>query len=158
MTARNAAKKKRASPRRNHASEIAPGVFVGGWSDAEQFTGKRYCVLDETPSDAPADQGLPIYDDALEEPIVANLDRIVELMKSARAHEEPVLVFCGHGIRRSPLAGAWYLHRTEGLPLDEAYSRLQSVRPKVEHAREWITHWEVLGEGRAMKPRAPSRN
>jgi protein-tyrosine phosphatase len=144
MTERKSSQKKKSRTPRAQPSEFSPGVFVGGWKDAEEFAGKRYCVLDEMPADAPADQGLPIYDDAHEAPIISNLDRIVKLMRTAHEAGEPVLVFCGHGVRRSPLAAAWYLHRVEQIPLDEAYARVRATRPKVEHARDWITQWEIL--------------
>jgi len=129
---------------KRHPSEIAPGVFVGGWNDALEFEGKRYCVLDELPSDAPADGGYTIYDEATEAPNVANLNRLAEAVRQARAGGSPVLIFCGHGVRRSPLAGAWYLHRSEGIDLDAAYDRIRAVRPKVEHAKEWIPHPDAL--------------
>ncbi|MFZ1024054.1 MAG: dual specificity protein phosphatase [Thermoplasmata archaeon] len=154
MTEGKSSKKRKPSSPRTHASEFAPGIFVGGWKDAEGFVGQRFCVLDEMPADAPADQGLPIYDGAHEAPILANLDRVVELMRMAREAGEPVLVFCGHGVRRSPLAAAWYLHRMERLPLDEAYARVKAVRPQVEHAREWITRWEILEKEKGRPARS----
>jgi len=119
-------------------SEIAPGVFVGGWNDALGFEGTRFCVLDEAPADMPAGTHVPIYDDATDRPIVGNLDRVARGMHEARSRDQPVLVFCGHGVRRSPMAAAWYLHRYEGLSLDDAYARIREVRPRVEHARDWI--------------------
>jgi hypothetical protein len=124
--------------------EIAPGVFLGGWNDALHFSGRRFCVLDEAPDDMPAATHIPIYDDRKDAPIIANLNRLAAEVDSARQTGEPVLVFCGHGIRRSPLAAAWYLHRHEKLPLEEAYTRIRAIRPKVEAANEWIGHCESL--------------
>ncbi|MCI4341153.1 MAG: hypothetical protein L3K11_02085 [Thermoplasmata archaeon] len=123
-------------------SEIAPGVFVGGWSDAPSFKGRRYCVLDERPAEAlPADEQITIYDGEGDRAIPENLDRLAGLVEEARSGGEPVLLFCGHGVRRGPLAGAWYLHRHEGLAFPEAYARIRAVRPGVEEAGEWIGHW-----------------
>jgi len=119
-------------------SEIAPGVFVGGWKEAVAFDGERFCVLDEKPEDMPQGTHIPIYDDASDRPIVENLDRVASAMHAARVRDRPVIVFCGHGVRRSPMAGAWYLHRYENLSLDDAYARIRAVRPKVEHARDWL--------------------
>jgi len=126
--------------------EISPGVFLGGWNDALKFEGKRFCVLDEAPDDMPPATHVRVYDEAKDAPIVANLDRLASEMNSARRSDEPVLVFCGHGVRRSPLAAAWYLHRYEKLPLDEAYAKIRAVRPKVETAQEWIGNWKPLVE------------
>lgn len=125
------------SPSRS-PSEIAPGVFVGGWKDAERFQGTKFCVLDEAPPDMPPATHIPIYREEGDRPDTKNLDRLAEGVRSARAKGEPVLVFCGHGVRRAPLGGAWYLHRAEGLSLDQAYDRVRAVRPKIEHARDWI--------------------
>lgn len=122
---------------------------MGGWSDAVKFEGRRYCVLDERPEgELPADEQLAIYDEGADAPILANLDRVNGLVEAARKAGEPVLLFCGHGVRRSPLAAAWYLHRHDGIPLSEAYARIREVRPGVEEAREWIGHWESLESAR----------
>lgn len=87
---------------------------------------------------------LPVYSEVEERPDRANLDRVTERIAAARARGEPVLVFCGHGVRRSPLAVAWFLHRTQGLTLDEAYARITAARPQVDHVRKWAGHWETL--------------
>jgi hypothetical protein len=134
-----AAKKAAPSPQ-----EIAPGVFLGGWNDALKFTGRKFCVLDEAPEDMPPATHVQIYDEGKDAPIVANLDRLATEIAAARALNEPVLVFCGHGVRRSPLAAAWYLHRDQKLPLEVAFERIRAVRPKVETAREWIGNCSSL--------------
>lgn len=127
-------------------AEIAPGVYLGGWKDAVKFEGSRFCVLDEVPKEMPSATHVPIYDSGSDRAIPQNLDRLVHEMKDARSTGRPVLVFCGHGIRRSPLAAAWYLRRTEGLTLEEAYERIRIVRPRIEEAHEWIGHVDELDE------------
>ena len=122
--------------------EVAPGVFVGGWSDALKFAGTKFCVLDEAPDDMPPATHVPIYDETMDAPLVPNLDRLAAAIDAAHRAKEPVLVFCGHGVRRSPLAAAWYLHRYQNLSLEEAYERIRAVRPKVETAKEWIGNWK----------------
>jgi len=132
----------RKSTKRSGASEIAPGVFVGGWNDAGDFDGVRICVLDEPPAEPiPGATHLPIYDEARDAVLVANLDRIATMVASAAAEQKPVLLFCGHGIRRGSLAAAWYLHRQDGVSLDDAYERVRAVRPKIETGAEWVGHW-----------------
>jgi hypothetical protein len=138
MTAKKKLSGTKAKPSAKGPSEIAPGIFVGGWNDALKFEGARFCVLDEEPKDMPPATHVPIYREQTDRPITENLDRVAEGIRIAHSKGEPVLVFCGHGVRRSPLAGAWYLHRSEGISLDDAYTRVQAVRPKVERAREWI--------------------
>lgn len=128
----------KAKPRPKSPSEFAPGVFVGGWNDALRFEGARFCVLDEAPDDMPPASHVPIYNEGSDKANRANLDRLADAMRAAHARGEPVLVFCGHGVRRSPLGAVWYLRRTEGLSLDAAYDRVRAVRPKIEHARKWV--------------------
>jgi len=119
-------------------AEVAPGVFVGGWKDAVVFEGTRFCVLDERPEDMPPATHIPIYDDRSGSAIRANLDRLAREIAASRAQGHPVLVFCGHGIRRSPLGAAWYLHRSEKLPLTEAFQRVRALRPRAEPPAAWM--------------------
>ena len=157
MKRSSAALKSRSASRRPTASEILPGVFVGGWSDAEKFVGQRVCVLDELPdSGAPAERHFPIYDEAHDRPIRENLDHVAAFVEAARANHQPALMFCGHGIRRASLAGAWFLHRHEGITLDEAYARVRAVRPKIEHVKDWVGDWKGL-VGESSRASTPSR-
>ena len=142
----SARKKPVASTRVTSPAEIAPGVFVGGWKDAARFDGTRFCVLDKPPEDMPAGTHVRIYDEASDRADRANLDRLAKAIDAARSKGGPVIVFCGHGVRRSPLAAAWYLHRSEQISLDAAYERIRAVRPQIETAAEWIGHVENLTE------------
>jgi len=142
--ARRAARASSAKKSAPSPQEIVPGVFLGGWNDALRFTGARFCVLDEAPEDMPPATHVRIYDEAADAPIVPNLNRLASEMANARRAHERVLVFCGHGVRRSPLAAAWYLHRNEKLSLDQAYERIRSLRPKVETPKEWIGNCKGL--------------
>jgi hypothetical protein len=129
-------------PKKSGASEIAPGVFVGGWNDAVEFEGVRVCVLDDPPAEPiPGATHVPIYDEKSDAAIPENLDRVAAIVENATRAQSPVLLFCGHGIRRGSLAGAWYLHRHDGLTLDAAYGRVRAVRPKIQSGEEWIGHW-----------------
>lgn len=147
MSTKRTAKPGKPRVRKNNASEVAPGVFVGGWKDALEFTGTKFCVLDEQPPDMPKATHIAIYDESKDEPIPSNLDLLAKEIRLARSRDETVLVFCGHGIRRAPLGGAWYLHRTQPLTLDEAFDRVKSSRPGIEHVQKWTKGWKVLAEG-----------
>lgn len=136
---------KKSKPRAATPSEFSPGIFVGGWKDAVRFQGSRFCVLDEAPADMPTATHVPIYDEGADRAIRENLDRLVRAMRKEHSVGNPVLVFCGHGVRRSPLAAAWYLRQTEGVSLGEAYHRIRSVRPRIEEAHEWIADTANLG-------------
>lgn len=161
MTARSSKRTAKAKHGGPGPAEVAPGVFVGGWKDAEAFTGARICVLDERPEELDEMKGaahVPIFDGEKETPLVGNLDRVAELVHAGRERGSPVLVFCGHGVRRGPLGGAWYLHRYEGMSLDQAFDRIESVRPHVERPRAWMgAASELLAaapSGRPARPKA----
>jgi len=119
-------------------SEIAPGIFVGGWKEALAFHGTRFCVLDEAPPEMPPATHIPLYDGGKDAVIRKNLDRLADSVRKASAGGEPVLIFCGMGVRRGALGGAWYLHRTEGIPLEEAYAKVRAARPQIEDAGTWV--------------------
>jgi hypothetical protein len=144
MPATKSSAKRPRKARNEGPSEIAPGVFVGGWSDALGFEGSRFCVLDEEPAEMPAAVHLAIYDEGSDRASRTRLDQLATSMAAARRKGGPILVFCGHGVRRSGLGGAWYLRRSEGISLDAAYERVRAVRPKVEHAREWVGNADEL--------------
>ena len=141
MAARKKGKPASAEKSSTGASRVAEGLYVGGWQDATSFVGARFCVLDEPEEGAPADAQIPIYDGARKSALPANLDRIAELARAARAKGQHVLMFCGHGVRRGPLAAAWYLRKVEGGTIEGAYAKIRAVRPQVEAASEWIRHW-----------------
>jgi hypothetical protein len=144
MSSSRAKKPPRAVPARKTPSEIAPGVYVGNWDDAVKFEGERFCVLDSAPPNMPSGTHVPIYNEEKDRADRGTLDLLAEAMRAARAKGSPVLVFCGHGKYRSPLGAAWYLHRVEGVSLDEAYSRVLAARPKAHANLEWIGNLDEL--------------
>ncbi|HTP53856.1 MAG TPA: hypothetical protein VML94_02690 [Thermoplasmata archaeon] len=160
MTTSRKSNSGRAKKSSSNPSEIADGVFVGGWKDATSFAGARFCVLDERPEELdemPGTEHLPIYDGTTDAPKVENLDRITEMAHRAREQGTPVLLFCGHGVRRGSLAGAWYLHRYGNLTLDQAFERVAAVRPQIERPEEWMKGWKVLLEAPPPRRRSNGR-
>lgn len=129
---------------RKTPSEIAPGVYVGNWEDALKFEGARFCVLDSAPQDMPPATHVPIYDEKTDRADRRRLDRLADAMQAARSKGSPVLVFCGHGKYRSPLGGAWYLHRAAAVPLDEAYSRVRAARSQAARSLAWVGNLEEI--------------
>jgi protein-tyrosine phosphatase len=126
------------------ASEVVPRLFVGGRADAPAFRGVRISVLEDLGDPTPAEVRIPIL-------VAANggadrraLDRAADVIAGALRGDQPVLVYCGHGVRRSPLAVAWFLHRRRGLSFDAAYAALQAQRPEVEPASGWLSNWREL--------------
>ncbi len=123
---------------------MAPGLFVGDWNDAREFEGRRFCVLDEAPTGLPPGTHIPILRRDTGRADRRNLDHLATEIRTARRRGEAVLVYCGHGVRRSPLAAAWFLRTDQGIPLQTAYDRIQAVRPQVERPREWLAGADEL--------------
>src|SRR5579884_2643613 len=49
-----------------------------------------------------------------------------------------VLLHCGAGIERSPLACVWFLHTKRNMDFDEAYEFVKEKRPIVADRRTWL--------------------
>lgn len=146
--ARNKATSKRSQEKGEERSpaEISPGVFVGGWDDAEHFSGARFCVLDTAPPKMPPATHIRIFDHVHRRADRAALDRLAQEVEAARRQGSPTLIFCGHGAMRSPLGAMWYLHRTKGASLDEAFEQVRARRSRAVHPREWVKNVSELNE------------
>lgn len=74
------------------------------------------------------------------EATLPQLDKIAEVIEYARdPNRGPVLVHCGGGIERSPLAVAWYLFRKCGMTFEEAYDLVKMKRPIAQDRRAWLS-------------------
>ena len=60
------------------------------------------------------------------------LDEVADAIDHLLASGEKVVIHCVAGTKRSPLAVAWYLHRKQGMTLDDAYAFMESKRPIVQ--------------------------
>jgi hypothetical protein len=52
--------------------------------------------------------------------------------------EKRVLVHCSHGHERSPLQVVWYLHKYDGMSLDDAYDFVVKKHPTTARRIYWI--------------------
>ncbi len=117
-------------------TEIVPNLYVGNQDDARYFDGSILCVSDVKPfQEPPRAIWLPILSDGRADQ--HQLDASTAIIAGALRSGQPILVHCGAGIERSPLAVAWYLAR-HGMSLDDAYKLLRSKRPEVQDRRGWL--------------------
>ena len=116
-------------------TEIIDNLFVGDAGDAQSgFDGLIICVIAEKPAGEPPEAlWLPLMSDNL-----GNLDAIAAAIDGALERDRPVLVHCGGGSERAPLAVAWFLNRRRAMPLEAAYSLLKRRRPIVKDRRAWL--------------------
>ena len=70
--------------------------------------------------------------------IFVQVEAVADLVELHLAREERVLVSCGHGIERSPLAVVWYLYRKRGMDVSSAYGLVRQKRPQVQERLDWM--------------------
>jgi protein-tyrosine phosphatase len=76
----------------------------------------------------------------------AQLDKVAVLVAAAIKAGRKVIVACGEGIERSPLAVAFVLWKKLGVPtFPEAYEQVQRTRPQVQFRWEWArgSKWDT---------------
>lgn len=128
------------------ATEILPNLFLGDLADAKRWQGFAITVLEYRPPELPSKVvHIPIVDTTTPDEfhvLFVQLEALVTVVDTAMSRGEKVLVSCGQGMERSPLAVVWYLFRRKGMSVEEAYRLIREKRPQV------IEHQESLhGEG-----------
>lgn len=130
--------------------EILPGLFIGDFADAQTpFDGFIFNVLENPPEMKmyrypenvgwipilryrQTEFGVEVYADP------GALDSAAINIAAALVSHKRVLVHCGGGIERSPLAVAWFLVTQWGYTMDDAYRLIASKRPQVQRRDYWI--------------------
>ena len=129
-------------------SEIIENLFLGDYGDAQKWAENRLgviiCVLTERPPLLL--QGTiwrPILDvdsadDSQNRASLEKLELASEAIEEGLKNGRRVLVHCGMGVDRSPLALAWFLRSKRGMELDEAYELIKSKRPIIVSPVDWL--------------------
>lgn len=129
---------------------IEPYIFLGDYTAAEHFYGRRLCVHEQPPEYAynefladhiPLLRVLPIsrWNRGGAQVNEAAMDRCGLIIDKACKDGVPLLVHCHGGVERSPLVLAWYLQdRGHAQSLSAAYTLLQRIRPVVADRTEWL--------------------
>jgi protein-tyrosine phosphatase len=129
------------------ATEILPNLFLGDLTDAKRWQGFAITVLEYRPPELPTNVAhIPIVDTNnhadtnLDDVRVlfVQLEALVTVVDAAMARGEKVLVSCGQGMERSPLAVAWYLFRRKGMTVQDAYRLVKEKRPQVIERLGWL--------------------
>lgn len=141
-------------------NKIIDGLYLGDYGDATKWSdnklGRIICVLSERPSVLlPGSVWIPILDvdcgdhtpeDDRCRANAISLNRVSTLIDDYLAADEQVLVHCGLGRDRSPLAVAWYLHKKNRISLEEAYATVTAKRPIAAPHLNWVMTVEVDGK------------
>ena len=127
-------------------TEILPNLFLGDLADAKRWQGFAITVLEYRPPELPTNVvHIPIVDTSRQvtnsddaHALFVQLEALVTVIDAAMARGEKVLVSCGQGMERSPLAVVWYLFRRKGMTVEEAYNLVEEKRPQVIEHLEWL--------------------
>lgn len=128
------------------ATEIILGLLIGNIADAKNWQSFAVTVLEYRPPELPTNvTHIPVLDtnhrgtspDGLHACFV-QLEAIVMVVDGALGRGESVMVSCGQGIERNPLAVVWYLFRRKGMSVEEAYRTVKEKWPQVIEHLEWL--------------------
>lgn len=141
--------------------EVQPGVYLGGAAAVAEPNHLREAgitavltVDSEEPSfkAGPGAEGLwRLFVPALDKPetdLLSHLDRCVAFIGQARAEGRGVLVHCHAGVSRSVAIITAFLMKTDQLPFEKAYEKLQTLKPeaKMNEGFEWqLKLYQAMG-------------
>jgi len=66
------------------------------------------------------------------------LDAIADLIDANLRKGKRILIHCGMGAERSPLAVMWFLKTKRGMTLDSAYAFVKRQRPITMYSLDWL--------------------
>jgi len=80
---------------------------------------------------------LPLFD--VPEDLLNRISTVIEeIVKENNGKKSKVVVHDEFGIERSGLVAAWTIHKTSGVSLDVAYSKIQEKNKRVINYSNWI--------------------
>ncbi|XP_043941114.1 dual specificity protein phosphatase 12 [Protopterus annectens] len=136
---------------------VEPGLYIGDVAtaaDVGQLAAPgitHVLTVDTEPPVLPeaiAHLWLPVRDDAGAD-LLSNLDRCDRFIREAvGTHRGAVLVHCHAGVSRSAAVVTAYLMKTKQLQFQDAYSRLQSIKPDVKMNEDFVNQlllYEMMG-------------
>lgn len=130
--------------------EILPKLWIGDHNDALSVEDDpnfiNICVLeDEALEYLPTGAiRMPVLSDEDEEgglyTTPKTLNKIAGWIDRSISRGKHVLVSCGAGMERSPLAVAWYISRKLGITLKESYDWVKKRRSVAQDCSAWIRY------------------
>src|SRR3990172_11102387 len=123
-------------------NKIIDNLFVGDLQDAKTFRDSKpdgviLCVLERRPEEEPFKAyHIPIITQS-DHVHTDQLDHIAFFLETLLAKRCDVLVHCAAGMERSPLAVAYFLAYSKGIPIEEAYKIVKRGRPQTQERTGW---------------------
>lgn len=149
-------------------SLITDHIYIGDVEDAKGWEGPLLCVLENLPDIEPNHAiWIPIIKNRLEKVMMKDkdgkdtdymtheyvdhaipqqLDLVSSIMDIILESGEDLLVHCGAGQERSPLAVTYYLHKKWNIPLEDAFAKVKEKRPEALNRLYWLNKEEDHGK------------
>lgn len=124
-------------------NKIIENLFIGDLDDAITFRddkpdGVILCVLENRPLEEPFKAyHIPIITQS-DHVHSDQLNHISYFLEALLEKKYDVLVHCMAGMERSPLAVAYYIAYSKGVPLEEAYKIVKKNRPQTMDRTVWL--------------------
>ncbi len=119
-------------------SWVRPRIGVTDWEGGFSAITSTHYVITVAPEiniGADALFGLEPYSTNFSATLNQISDRISKILTNTKKN---VVLHCAMGMERAPLAAVWYIHRTEGISIKEAYQDVIATRPIVCNRETWL--------------------
>ena len=119
-------------------SWVTPRLGITDWEGACEAIALNHYVITVAPEisiGADSVMGLTPYEPTFMHTLNKISDKITEILQDT---DKNVVLHCAMGMERAPLAVVWHLHKTENLPIKEAYRNVTSTRPIVCNREIWL--------------------
>jgi len=120
-------------------SWVRPRLGITDWEGACEAIALNHYVITVAPEiniGSDVTIGLEPYDPAFESTLCKISNKIGEILDDT---DRSVVIHCAMGMERAPLSVVWYLHKNEGLSIDDAYKEAIEARPIVCRRKRWLT-------------------
>ena len=120
-------------------SWVRPRLGITDWEGACEAIALNHYVITVAPEigiDSDIIIGLdPGYDSNFKGTLNKVSNKIGEILDDT---DRSVVIHCAMGMERAPLAAVWYLHKNEGLSIEDAYEDVIGSRPIVCRREQWL--------------------
>jgi protein-tyrosine phosphatase len=122
------------------ATQIQADLFIGDLADARIWEGSTLFVQELRDPTLPARViHLPVFDPQNGRALFGQLEAVLCVADDAlKWRDPPLLIACGDGLERAPVAAVWFLYRKRGMSVPQAYRLVRERRPEVVEHFDWL--------------------
>jgi hypothetical protein len=120
-------------------SWVRPRIGITDWEGACEAIALNHYVITVAPEigiGSDVIMGLEPYKFNFKSTLNKISNKIGEILDDT---DQNVVLHCAMGMERAPLAVVWYLHKNEGLSIEDAYKDVIQARPIACNREKWLT-------------------